>query len=179
MNSFSPLPRLLILFQLPIKCAKGIFFPRSHSFCSSSSRLPFFHKNMKSSALAMPTSTAARGNSELGASPASGSATMFLTAAQEWFVNLFEESGLFEATPQENQLQDEMNCQYMHNCPPGYFICRNGDCIPAKMRCDGLMNCLDNSDERDCFGGMAPRVPYKWPNRANVRYLEGIGPFIG
>lgn len=30
-------------------------------------------------------------------------------------------------------------------------MCRNGDCILAKKRCDSKQDCLDRSDERACF----------------------------
>ncbi|KAL7077062.1 hypothetical protein ACQ4LE_003956 [Meloidogyne hapla] len=44
-----------------------------------------------------------------------------------------------------------LNCKYLHQCPPGYFMCRNGDCILANKRCDSSQDCLDRSDERACF----------------------------
>nr|CAD2192892.1 unnamed protein product [Meloidogyne enterolobii] len=42
-------------------------------------------------------------------------------------------------------------CKYLHKCPPGYFMCRNGDCILASKRCDSINNCIDRSDELACF----------------------------
>ncbi|CAK5087874.1 unnamed protein product [Meloidogyne enterolobii] len=42
-------------------------------------------------------------------------------------------------------------CKYLHKCPPGYFMCRNGDCILASKRCDSINDCIDRSDEKACF----------------------------
>ncbi|NWX97468.1 TMPS7 protease, partial [Nothoprocta ornata] len=35
-------------------------------------------------------------------------------------------------------------------CPPGYFKCSTGFCIPQVQRCDGINNCFDESDELFC-----------------------------
>jgi hypothetical protein len=31
-----------------------------------------------------------------------------------------------------------------------YFICKNGDAIDAKQRCDHVTNCSDGDDELEC-----------------------------
>nr|XP_042702056.1 low-density lipoprotein receptor class A domain-containing protein 3-like [Chrysemys picta bellii] len=33
---------------------------------------------------------------------------------------------------------------------PGNFMCSNGRCIPGAWQCDGLPDCFDESDEKEC-----------------------------
>nr|XP_035962547.1 low-density lipoprotein receptor class A domain-containing protein 3-like isoform X1 [Halichoerus grypus] len=33
---------------------------------------------------------------------------------------------------------------------PGNFMCGNGRCIPGAWQCDGLPDCFDKSDEKEC-----------------------------
>lgn len=35
-------------------------------------------------------------------------------------------------------------------CQPGEFSCRNGRCVPEKLKCDGKDDCLDGTDESKC-----------------------------
>lgn len=38
-------------------------------------------------------------------------------------------------------------------CPTGTFLCsNNGNCISAIEVCDGVHDCLDGEDEKDCTG---------------------------
>ncbi len=37
-----------------------------------------------------------------------------------------------------------------HTCSPGHFLCADGSCILNLYHCDGVNNCVDNSDEIDC-----------------------------
>ncbi|CAG9863069.1 unnamed protein product [Phyllotreta striolata] len=49
------------------------------------------------------------------------------------------------------------------SCYPGWWACKNGNCIPDYLLCDGLNDCQDNSDETDCASrirrGPAPSTP--------------------
>ncbi|XP_072165897.1 uncharacterized protein [Diadema setosum] len=49
------------------------------------------------------------------------------------------------------------NCQYGEDeegceCPEGFYVCSNGGCIPPYYVCDGLPDCFDGQDERNCSG---------------------------
>lgn len=35
-------------------------------------------------------------------------------------------------------------------CPPDRFTCNSGHCIKSSLKCDGINNCQDNSDEENC-----------------------------
>ena len=35
-------------------------------------------------------------------------------------------------------------------CPPLFFRCSNGECIPFANKCDGVVQCPDADDERMC-----------------------------
>ena len=36
------------------------------------------------------------------------------------------------------------------SCNPGEFQCRDGTCLPGGRKCDGRMDCRDQSDEENC-----------------------------
>ncbi|KAJ7398499.1 low-density lipoprotein receptor class A domain-containing protein 3-like protein [Pitangus sulphuratus] len=55
-----------------------------------------------------------------------------------------------EATgPEYSQLLPGNN--FTNECNiPGNFMCSNGRCIPGAWQCDGLPDCFDDSDEKEC-----------------------------
>ena len=53
--------------------------------------------------------------------------------------------------------EDERNCPLIQ-CGSGQFKCDNDQCIPAKLRCDHVDDCGDNSDEGDACGNITSPV---------------------
>lgn len=52
-------------------------------------------------------------------------------------------------SPTEGQLLPGNN--FTNECNiPGNFMCSNGRCIPGAWQCDGLPDCFDKSDEKEC-----------------------------
>ncbi|KAK6018208.1 Low-density lipoprotein receptor domain class A, partial [Ostertagia ostertagi] len=47
-------------------------------------------------------------------------------------------------------VQDESHCSYLHTCPEGDFICRSGDCVSSRFKCDGEVDCPGGEDENGC-----------------------------
>ncbi|XP_062269250.1 very low-density lipoprotein receptor-like [Platichthys flesus] len=45
---------------------------------------------------------------------------------------------------------DEENCTAAGGCLDSDWTCRNRLCIPKEQGCNGLNDCVDNSDEKDC-----------------------------
>ncbi|NWZ08779.1 LRAD3 protein, partial [Agelaius phoeniceus] len=51
--------------------------------------------------------------------------------------------------PADSQLLPGNN--FTNECNiPGNFMCSNGRCIPGAWQCDGLTDCFDDSDEKEC-----------------------------
>ncbi|CAB1444473.1 unnamed protein product [Pleuronectes platessa] len=45
---------------------------------------------------------------------------------------------------------DEENCTAAGGCLDSDWTCRNSLCVPKEQGCNGLNDCVDNSDEKDC-----------------------------
>ena len=43
-----------------------------------------------------------------------------------------------------------MSCHYLHDCKTGSMICRTGECVSNKYKCDGEWDCQKGEDERFC-----------------------------
>lgn len=46
-----------------------------------------------------------------------------------------------------------------YRCPQYTYKCAYGGCIFEGARCDGKNDCIDNSDEADCFGSPITITP--------------------
>ncbi|KAI6241647.1 EGF-like domain-containing protein [Aphelenchoides fujianensis] len=62
---------------------------------------------------------------------------------------------------------DEKNCDYLHNCSPGLFMCKSGECLEAETKCNGTAECADESDERGC---RAVAMPIHLPTAADFEH---------
>ena len=89
--------------------------------------------------------------------------------------------------PTESQLLPGNN--FTNECNiPGNFMCSNGRCIPGAWQCDGLPDCFDKSDERECREWACPLLGCgRGPSRgvsgerppACVLPAAGLGPLAG
>lgn len=59
-------------------------------------------------------------------------------------------------------------------CNSGQFRCDNGLCIPTSFHCDGLNDCADMSDEKNCTSISCPSDSFLCPKGG----LNGIGKCI-
>lgn len=56
---------------------------------------------------------------------------------------------------------------------PGNFMCSNGRCIPGAWQCDGLPDCFDKSDEKECREWPGLLLGWGW-GRSWGRGEEGL-----
>ena len=45
---------------------------------------------------------------------------------------------------------DSLECIFVLACSDREFQCADGGCIPSQYACDGLVDCKDSSDEKNC-----------------------------
>lgn len=82
--------------------------------------------------------------------------------------------------PSESQLLPGNNFTTECNIP-GNFMCGDGKCVPGGWQCDGLPDCFDRSDEKNCRKYLTPPTfprPSSLPNSAkptsNVDVAKGL-----
>uniref|UniRef100_A0A8C0AJL8 Low-density lipoprotein receptor class A domain-containing protein 3 n=1 Tax=Bos mutus grunniens TaxID=30521 RepID=A0A8C0AJL8_BOSMU len=56
---------------------------------------------------------------------------------------------------------------------PGNFMCSNGRCIPGAWQCDGLPDCFDKSDEKECPKAKSKCGPTFFPCASGVHCIIG------
>lgn len=66
----------------------------------------------------------------------------------------------FECVPIENKCDGKLDCKNRNDeteetcsnfeCPSDKFRCKYGGCVHGKARCNGIKECIDNSDEDGC-----------------------------
>ncbi|XP_053576497.1 low-density lipoprotein receptor class A domain-containing protein 3 [Bombina bombina] len=56
---------------------------------------------------------------------------------------------------------------------PGNFMCSNGHCIPGAWQCDGMPNCFDASDEKECPKVKSKCGPTFFPCASGIHCIIG------
>ncbi|XP_038620334.1 low-density lipoprotein receptor class A domain-containing protein 3 isoform X2 [Tachyglossus aculeatus] len=76
------------------------------------------------------------------------------------------------SAPGESQLLPGNN--FTNECNiPGNFMCSNGRCIPGAWQCDGLPDCFDESDEKECPKHKSKCGPTFFPCANGVHCIIG------
>lgn len=55
-------------------------------------------------------------------------------------------------------------------CSADQFTCQEGQCVPAKYRCDRVKDCVDNSDENNCS-----EIPHAYITITQIKIWDSPG----
>ncbi|KAL1110435.1 hypothetical protein AAG570_007966 [Ranatra chinensis] len=70
----------------------------------------------------------------------------------------------------QNKKQETTEIASKHKCDPHSFTCSNKNCIDHKMVCNGMDDCEDNSDEKNCLttSVSVPEITETFPEQSIV-----------
>lgn len=67
---------------------------------------------------------------------------------------------------------DEQNCEW--NCFEDQWRCDSGQCILRNWRCDGSLDCVDESDERNCTAQPCPAQHFRCANGGRCVSIDSL-----
>jgi hypothetical protein len=73
----------------------------------------------------------------------------------KWYLDFLIEKiilNLFYSNDCHDNSDEKPSLCQAEQCPPGQFQCRNKQCIPYEVVCNGVRNCTDGSDEPSSCG---------------------------
>ena len=88
---------------------------------------------------------------------------------QEPICRIQETDGTF--TAQKCKVE---TCFENDSCEPGFFMCRDGQCIPDAKKCDGFYDCALRDDEHDCEFGSIKKVFLPADSQRSKRSTESL-----